>query len=183
MEKITCEDLEKRLLGVRRKKTRKKKIFRLVFLLFAVWAIFHFVIGLAVVEGDSMRPTLVQGDIVIYSKWPFLDFTYGDIILVPYSDGAKKHLIKRIAGLPGDLVKVDDLGYLTRNGKCIDEPEVLYGHQESERQKDFLSLVPEGCVFCLGDNRPISLDSRDSSLGFVKKEQIAGKVISILRMP
>lgn len=179
----TYENLEKRLLGLRRKKARKKNFFWLVFLFFVVWAIFHFVIGLAMVEGDSMRPTLIYGDIVIYSKWSLPDLTYGDIVLVSYSDGAKKHLIKRIAGLPGDLVEVDDRGYLTRNGKHIDEQEVLYGYQESDWQKDFLSLVPEGSFFCLGDNRPISLDSRDSKLGFVKREQVVGRVFSIFRLP
>lgn len=181
----TYEDLEERLVGLRKNKSRKRLFFRLVILFFAVWSIFHFLIGLAMVEGDSMRPTLIHGDIVIYSKWPMPDLTYGDIVLVSYSDGTapKKHLIKRIAGLPGDLVEVDALGYFTRNGKHIDEPDVLYGYQESEKRKAFRSTVPEGSFFCLGDNRPISLDSRSSSLGFVKKEQVVGKVFSILRLP
>lgn len=183
--RIIYEDLEKRLTGLRRSKSKNRLLLCLGTLFFTVWFIFQFVIGFAMVEGDSMRPTLVRGDIVIYSKWSLPDLTYGDIVLVSYSEGTapKKQLIKRIAGLPGDLVEVDNLGYLIRNGEQISEPEVLHGYQESEKWIDFPVVVPKNSFFSMGDNRAVSLDSRNSDLGFVREEQVLGTVLSIIRLP
>lgn len=179
------ENLEKRLTRLKRKKSRKKLLFWLGIQFLAVWSIFQFVIGIAMVEGGSMNPTLVRGDIVIYSKWPSPDLTYEDIVLVSYTDdtAAKNRLIKRIAGMPGDVVEVDEKGYLTRNDKAITEPEALYGYQGTDKWMDFPAVVPEDSFFCMGDNRAISLDSRSSDLGFARKEQVIGKVISIIRLP
>lgn len=90
-------------------------------------------------------------------------------------DASGEYLIKRIAGLPGDVMEVDREGHLTRNGAKVQETDVIYGLSETGDSVDYPYTVPEGSYFFLGDNRPVSMDSR--MLGAAGKEEIKGKVI------
>ena len=84
-----------------------------------------------------------------------------------------------MAALPGDVVKVDDKGYLFRDGEEVKEAEILYGPQRTDSHIHFPYRVPEAEYFCMGDNRPVSIDSR--IYGGVKEDQILGKVVAVIR--
>lgn len=87
----------------------------------------------------------------------------------------KMQLAAENAGLPGDVMEVDREGHLTRNGAEVQETDVIFGLSETGDSVDYPYTVPEGSYFFLGDNRPVSLDSR--MLGAAGREEIKGKVI------
>ena len=126
-----------------------------------------FVVQAAVVQDHSMSPALHDKQFVILNKW---DHTYGQGDVIAFScEDLKCLLVKRIVGVPGDEILIRD-GRVWRNGEILEE----YFSVRDETEKYF--LVPEDCYFVLGDNYEDSVDSRDSRVGFVKKEMITGKV-------
>jgi signal peptidase I len=131
----------------------------------------HFVFTPVVVKGDSMDPTLIDGERV-------------DIVTFPAPDDPGKNYIKRVIGLPGDTIeyKNDEL-YI--NGKEYEEPylDEFKGELEDDQPltSDFTlndlfgaEKVPEGELFVLGDNRRISKDSR--IIGMIKEKNIMADV-------
>lgn len=135
-----------------------------------------------VVDGESMMPTLKNGDRMIVNK---IGYKIGepdrfDIVVFHAPEG--KDYIKRVIGLPGDHVEYkDDQLYI--NGEPIDEPYLdEYKSQitEGTLTQDFtleeidpnLEVVPEGYVFVMGDNRRYSKDSRH--IGVVSLDEIIG---------
>ena len=77
-------------------------------------------------------------------------------------------------------IDLDELGHLTRNGERTAETEILFGEQDRDDWITFPYTVPEGCYFCLGDNRPRSEDSRE--LGAFRRREITGKVLAQFRL-
>lgn len=143
-----------------------------------------------VVDGDSMMPTLKDGDRMIVNK---IGYTIGkpdrfDIVVFHAPEG--KDYIKRVIGLPGDTIEYkDDQLYI--NGKAYDEPYLdEYKSQitEGTLTQDFtlqeidptLDVIPEGYVFVMGDNRRYSKDSRH--IGIVSQEELIGNT-SIIFWP
>jgi len=142
----------------------------------------HFVFTPVVVKGDSMDPTLIDGERVIALK--NTEIKRFDIVTFPAPDDEGKNYIKRVIGLPGDVVayKNDEL-YI--NGKKYDEPYLdefkskLTDNQPLTYDFDLTELfgsekVPEGELFVLGDNRRISKDSR--IIGTIKEKDIMADV-------
>lgn len=127
-----------------------------------------------------MRPAILSNDIIIYSKWSLPEIIYGDIVLMDYEE---RRIIKRIIGLPGDKIEIDSMGRVIRNEEELKESEVIFGYQDTADWMEFPVVVPEESYFFLGDNRPVSLDSRTKALGFIKKEGLIGKVLMIFRLP
>jgi signal peptidase I len=133
------------------------------------------------VEGDSMSPTLAQGNYLLYET--FSDIDRFDIIIFSNEDG--QTLIKRVIGLPGDSIAYsEDQLYL--NGEPVEESflgtEKQQGMDVFTSDFDLLTLtgveaVPEGSYFVLGDNRVRSRDSR--IFGFVAQTDIAGKAAMV----
>lgn len=133
------------------------------------------------VDGDSMEPTLSDGDYLLLNKFSAVERF--DIIVFPPPDEADTQYIKRVIGMPGDAVEYrQDVLYL--NGEPVNEA-FLEDVPEDERifyvsgNFSLLSLlgeetVPEGQYFVLGDNRMNSRDSR--SFGFIDEENVLGKV-------
>lgn len=123
------------------------------------------------IYGSSMNPTLENGDIVISIKTTNLD--RGDICGMYYNNHL---LVKRVVGLPGDSIEMDDAGNLFVNGEYVDEPyvsEKILGECDLE----FPYIVPEQTVFILGDNRPVAVDSRNEQFGCISYEEIQGKIV------
>ena len=122
------------------------------------------------VSGDSMNPTLQDKDVIVLVKSGSLKT--GDLCGF---DWQNKLLLKRVIGLPGDIISLDENGVVTVNGTVLDEPyvdELALGECDIK----FPYQVPENRYFVLGDHRATSIDSRSSVIGCVEKNQIVGKV-------
>ena len=122
------------------------------------------------VSGDSMNPTLEDKDILLLVKSDSMKT--GDLCGFYWQN---KLLLKRIIGLPGDVIELDEDGVVTVNGQTLDEPyvdELALGECDIK----FPYQVPENRYFVLGDHRATSIDSRSSVIGCVEKSQIVGKV-------
>lgn len=142
----------------------------------------HFVFTPVVVKGDSMDPTLADGERVIALK--NTEIKRFDIVTFPAPDDEGKNYIKRVIGLPGDTIEYkDDQLYI--NGKKTDEPYLdEYKGDLTDSQpltydfnlKDLYGSekIPEGELFVLGDNRRISKDSR--IIGMIKEKNIMADV-------
>lgn len=137
-----------------------------------------------IVEGPSMQPNFITGERLIVNKmvYRFRAPERGEVVV--FHAPAGKDYIKRVIGLPGETVRVEgDTVYV--NGQPLDEPyieEVVNqakqagGTYNSGPHKNYKeTVIPEGHVFAMGDNRPQSLDSRDSSVGFVPYDEIVGR--------
>ena len=122
------------------------------------------------IEGTSMEPTLVNGDIVLLIKTTMLD--RGDICGFSWNN---KILIKRVIGIPGDWIEIDTDGTVYLNGEKLDEPyaaQIAFGECDLE----FPYQVPPEQYFVLGDMRESSIDSRNTLVGCVEYGQIIGKI-------
>ncbi|WLR44330.1 signal peptidase I [Bacillus carboniphilus] len=126
------------------------------------------------VVGESMQPTLQNNNMLIVSK--VSEFDRLDVVAFK-TDKYEESLIKRIIGLPGDLVEVkDDVLYI--NGEKVDESylDEYKNHLSSHEvlTEDLKITVPKGSLFVMGDNREVSLDSR--IFGFISEDDVIGEV-------
>ena len=129
------------------------------------------------VDGFSMRPTLDDGEFVLVSKlsYKFGDFNHGDIIVFHFPLNPQEELIKRVIGVPGDTIRVQDQRVFV-NGQQLNETYIAHPPQYSGEW-----TVPDGYLFVLGDNRNNSNDSKD--WGMLPQENVVGKAILIYWPP
>lgn len=130
------------------------------------------------VSGESMEPTLSDGDNLIVDKitYRFKDPERFDIIVFPFQYQEDTYYIKRIIGLPGETVQIDVDGNIYINGEILQES---YGREIIEANKvgraiEPITLGPDE-YFVLGDNRNHSSDSRIAEVGNIKRDQIIGR--------
>ena len=130
-----------------------------------------------IVKESSMAPTLYENNYLLLARqiYRFEKPQRGDIIVF-HSDlvtagGKEKLLIKRIIGLPGDVITIAN-GNVYLNGNKLTEPYIKDGTTDGEII-DF--EVPEGELFVMGDNRLVSVDSRSAAVGTVKLDRVLGK--------
>jgi signal peptidase I len=152
-----------------------------------------FIVQAFKIPTGSMRPTLLEGDIILVNKFiygakvPFVNLKLpkvrepkrGDVIVFIYPDNPKKDYIKRLIGLPGDTVEIKS-GSVYINGKPLLDTvfSQRYYYNRGELGKEGEKIrVPENSLFVLGDNSISSQDSR--YWGFVPRENVLGEAIII----
>ena len=123
------------------------------------------------IYGKSMNGTLDSGDIVVSIKSS--DLKTGDVVAFYYNNNI---LVKRVIANPGDWVDIDSNGNVSVNNIVLDEPyldEKAYGETNIELPYQ----VPEGKIFVIKNNKLVSIDSRNTSIGCISEEQIVGKIV------
>ena len=174
-------ELERRKRKLKNRKQKRDFLLWTVGWMLLLWVLLYGIFGIAFVEGSSMRPAYYEGDLVLYQRRFLGEPDYGDVVIARmHMEGKDINVIKRIAGRPGDVIDIDEKGHLTRNGEVSSESEVKFGSQAGEDWVGYPYTVPEGSYFCLGDNRPVSLDSR--VMGSVEREDIIGRVFGQFRI-
>ncbi len=141
-----------------------------------VFLVFAFVFRVVGVDGDSMNPTLNNGDWLAVSSG-ITKPERGDIVVVTQPWERNVPIIKRVIAVENDVIDIDFVNHLVYvNGEVIDEPYIL---EPTRLQYDmqFPLTVDEGCVFVMGDNRNDSLDSRSTQIGLVDERYILGKTL------
>ena len=133
--------------------------------------VFRFVIGLSVVGGASMDPTLKDGEIVVYSRLA-RNYKEGDVVAMRVPAG--EFYIKRVTATGGKTVDIHD-GKLYVDGQETADEHAFGSTKEETGAVIYPYYVRKGNVFVLGDNREVSKDSR--MFGEVNLRQIRGKVI------
>jgi signal peptidase I len=170
----TIKQVETERKRYRRQKAYNKALSGTIYVLTIVAAVAVLIATLVLpvlqIEGKSMEPTLVNGDVVLLTKTT--SFDRGELCGFSWNN---KLLIKRVIGIPGDWIEIDTDGTVYLNGEKLDEP---YAEQLSvgECDLEFPFQVPQEQYFVLGDMRESSIDSRNTLIGCVAKDQIVGKV-------
>lgn len=169
------------------------KVFAVTFILGIIITQF---VGPTIVVGESMSNTFHQNDYLIVNKRAYKKDMpkYGDVVLFESNldiiDNSKvslvaklkrlvnkdyiekKILIKRVIGLPDDIIVIKE-GSVFRNNEKLDEPYIRDGYTDV----DGVFVVPSNEVFLMGDNRLGSVDSRYDEVGTIKQEDLIGRVI------
>lgn len=148
----------------------------IVFALVCCVLVFVFIFRLVDVVGTSMVPTLNDSDKMVVSNL-FYNPKQGDIIILKKKEFKDEALVKRVIATEGQTVDIDfNKGVVYVDGVALDEPYVA---EPTYNRIDFdgAQVVPEGCVFVMGDNRNNSSDSRDARIAMVDKRLIIGKVL------
>ncbi len=136
----------------------------------------YFIVELYMVEGPSMRPTLVNGERLVVNKfiYRFKEPERGDVLVFRYPRDPSRDFIKRVIAVAGDTIELKD-GRVFLNGQLQNETYIF----EKTRGSYSLATVPAGTVFVMGDNRNNSEDSRFRDVGFVSLDMIKGKAVLI----
>lgn len=172
----------------------------LVLIAFALaFALRTFVVQVFYIPSSSMEPTLMVNDRILVDKvtYRFRELRRGEVVvfegddltardevrgpletvvhgvgqLIGIAPANARDYVKRVIGLPGDRIRIDEAGTVHVNDVALDEPYVA-----SEDPRPYGPItVPEGRLFFLGDNRPNSSDSRFENLGFVQSGHVVGK--------
>ncbi len=134
------------------------------------------------VEGTSMMPSLYDQERLFINQFSYKfglgDIKRGDTVVFLFPEDPTKSYIKRVIGLPGDTVAVDD-GYVIVNGKKLIENYVPKAYRDDRSYSP--TVVPPGDYFVLGDHRVSSNDSR--AWGFVPRNYIYGKAVFVFWPP
>lgn len=146
-------------------------LITIAILVITILTIHIFNLRLVKVSGHSMYPTLIENNYVLSTNYTKLK--HGDIIIFNHKD---KKLIKRIIGMPGDIISIDSKGIVKINNIELKENYIRKHVDEYKNERKYPIKLKEGEYFVLGDNRNDSLDSRLIIVGNIKKEDIIGKI-------
>ena len=164
------QELKRVRNSIRYRRILKSAVYALIIVAAIAVLIATLVLPVLQISGDSMVPTLNSGEIVVLLKSSSLEG--GDLCGFSYSN---KILIKRVIGLPGDMISIDENGNVSINGEALEEPYISE-KALGECDIEFPFSVPENAYFLMGDRRETSIDSRSTVIGCIEKEQIIGKL-------
>lgn len=170
VEELT-EELKREKFRSRYKKVLRSTIYTLVIVAAISVLVATLLMPVLQIYGTSMSPNLHEDEIVVSIKSSNLKT--GDIIAFYYNN---RVLVKRVIGLPGDMVSIDDAGNVFVNDKMIDEPYIA-DKSSGTSDIEYPYTVPQNEYFVLGDHRQTSVDSRSSLVGCVQREEIIGKIV------
>lgn len=135
--------------------------------------ILTFFLRIVNVDGRSMMNTLLDNDKVVVTNFMYTPKD-NDIVVISHAEQYDKPIIKRVIATEGQTLSIDyENQRVYVDGTLIDEPYV--SSELKEGNADIPSVIPEGKVFVMGDNRLDSLDSRYSEIGLIDEENIIGK--------
>lgn len=170
----TAEQIEAEILREKYNRKYKQVLRSTIYSLVVVAAVAVLVATLAFpvlqISGSSMEPTLNDEEIVVLLKTG--NMKKGELCCFSYQN---KLLIKRVIGLPGDKINIDESGNVYVNDEMIDEPYVT-DKAFGECDITFPCYVTDNHYFVLGDHRSTSIDSRSSVIGLVSEDYIIGKI-------
>ncbi len=172
---LTVEQLEKEL----KRETYRSRYFKIltstIYALIIVAAVAAlvatFVIPVLQISGSSMQPTFTEGEIVLSVKTNNLK--QGDIIAFYHGN---KILVKRVIAGPGSFVNITIDGDVYVDGVLLDEP-YIQEKMLGDTNITYPYQVPDGEWFVLGDQREVSIDSRNTEIGCVSQDDLVGKVV------
>ena len=151
----------------------------MVALIFCV-ILFSFILRLITVSGPSMNPTLYEGNKMLVSDL-FYKPKAGDVVVFKSDTyDPNKALVKRVIATGGQEINIDfSTGTVYIDGEPIEEDYIA---ELTTTKLDFIGpkTVPEGCVFVMGDNRNMSIDSRKKEIGMLDTRLILGKVYFVI---
>lgn len=175
LKDLTLSDVEAVRSGMAASANRRKIAGRILSVLIVVAAIAILISTLFLpviqVTGSSMEPSIREDDVLLLIQSD--NFSRGDVCCFSWQN---KLLIKRVIGLPGDVVRMDKNGNVYVNDLLIDEPYVAE-KKLGECDVKFPLYVPEDQFFVLGDHRDTSVDSRSSVIGCVERDQMIGREV------
>jgi len=149
----------------------KSTIYSLIVVAAIAVLIATLVLPVLQISGTSMEPTLKNGEIVVLVKNSKLE--NGDLCGFAYSN---KILIKRVIGVSGDVIVIDEKGDVIVNGVTLVEPYITEKGL-GECDIEFPFTVPDGTYFVMGDHRETSIDSRNTIIGCITEERLVGEII------
>ncbi len=180
MKNKTSNDKVKKPEAAKTETTTRGEIYdwmqSLILALIICIVVFVFFFRIVDVVGDSMNPTLIDGDKLLVSDVLYTP-KQGDIVIFRKDEYKPEALVKRVIATEGQTIDIDfDRGRVYVDGELLDEPYIA---ELTKNQLDFQGpqTVPEGCVFVMGDNRNASSDSRRAEIGMVDERLIVGKVL------
>lgn len=155
-------------------------VLYIAFVFLVVWVIITFVGQRTEVNGPSMNDTLQDGDNLWISKISYRlhDPERFDIVVFPFREEEDVYYIKRIIGLPGETVRIDEEGNIYINGTVLEEnygKEVIEPEMIGRAYEDI--QLGEDEYFVMGDNRNDSKDSRFEEVGNIKRDELEGKAM------
>ena len=172
---LSQPQLVKEIIRLQDRRSRRVKILTTVsaLLVVAAMAVLAATLWFPVLQitGESMAPLLQNGHVVITQRTQELQ--RGDLAAFYHEN---RILVKRVIASSGDWVDIDDDGNVSVNGEMLDE-EYLQKAVLKPSNLSYPYQVPEGCLFVMGDNRAISMDSRLSQIGPISSDQILGKLL------
>ena len=168
---LLAKELDRETYRSRFLATLRSTIFTLITVAASAVLVAVLLLPILRIYGTSMAGTLDGDDVVVSIKRS--SFEQGDVVAFYYNNNI---LVKRVIAKAGEWVDIDEEGNVYVNNQKLDEP-YLSDKAFGETNIELPYQVPEGRIFVMGDNRSVSIDSRNTSIGCVSTEQIVGQIV------
>lgn len=154
----------------------------LMYMLMAMLLAFLLLFRVIVVSGESMFPTLWDGDyLLLLSNLVYREPKQGDIVVISkasFDNGTP--IVKRVIATEGQTVDIDfEKGVVYVDDVALEE-DYINNLTVDNRGTIFPLEVREDCIFVLGDNRSVSRDSRSPEIGQIDKREVLGKALYLM---